>query len=156
MQEAQNTVNYNVFVLGTHHKHIKNQPTSAQNGPSRPYLAASTVLFHVGRTFDPQKRQNTVFCHRTQRPQYLNTGIYAVFSMLQAILFHAKATKNAVNYNVLAFSRHQNNSKRWPTLSQTERRPIGWKYTKKCENTTGVKDFGEGLQPGRVAGQKYG
>ena len=68
-----------------------------------PTWQQAPFLFHVGRTFDPQKRQNTVFCHRTQRPQYLNTGIYAVFSMLQAILFHAKATKKRCKLQCFGF-----------------------------------------------------
>ena len=50
---------------------------------------------------------------------FFGTGIYAVFSMLQAELFSwPKAPKNTVNYSVFALGKHQKNSKNPPKCAQ--------------------------------------
>ena len=54
------------------------------------------------RLASPKPRNYRGFCYQWPAPSK-NSGIYAVFSMLQEVLFPCQKPKNTVNYSVVAF-----------------------------------------------------
>ena len=105
-QTHKNTVNYSVSAFETRWKPSR---TTNKVKPKNCQIGCVFVFFEHSRSkklrkngvfFDASQAQN----HSVYRPApSKNSGIYAVFSMLQDVLLPGQTHKNTVNYSVSAF-----------------------------------------------------
>ena len=113
-------------------KHRKYRVFLRLASPKPRYLRCFLLLVAKNTVF-------TVFCGPAPSK---NSGIYAVFSMLQEVLFPCQKLKNTVNYSVLAFDTQ------WKTSENNQKCP-NWSFSFKLQKTGCGSSFLE-LSPARL------